>query len=389
MKRIYMDYAATTPVDTEVMAAMQPFFHDTFGNPSSLHGFGQEAKRAVEKARDTIAAYIGASPEEIVFTSGGTESDNWAIKGVAYARKDKGNHIITSSIEHHAVLESCRFLEEDGFEVTRVPVDTDGLVDPSDVEKAITDRTTLISVMHGNNEIGTLQPVAAIGDLARRRGIVFHTDAVQSFGCPPVDVDDMNVDLLSASGHKIYGPKGIGILYIRKGTRIQPFMHGGGQESGRRSSTHNVPGIVGMGKAVELAMADMGQEKDRLISLRDRMIRGILENIEDSRLNGHPVRRLPNNVNVSIEYVEGESLLLSLDMEGIACSTGSACTSSSLEPSHVMMAIGLPHETAHGSLRFTLGRYTREEDIEYVIGILPGIVKRLRAMSPLYKEGRS
>ncbi|MDO9514734.1 MAG: cysteine desulfurase NifS [Syntrophales bacterium] len=388
MKRIYMDYAATTPVDTRVLAAMLPFFNDNFGNPSSLHAFGQEAKRAVEKARDTIAAYIGASPEEIVFTSGGTESDNCAIKGVAYAKKDKGNHIITSSIEHHAVLESCRFLEENGFEVTSVPVDADGLVDPSDVEKAITDRTTLISIMHGNNEIGTMQPVAEIGDIARRRGVVFHTDAVQSFGCPPIDIDGMNVDLLSASGHKIYGPKGVGILYIRKGTRIQPFMHGGGQERGRRASTHNVPGIVGMGKAVELAMADMDQETDRLISLRDRMIRGILENIDDSRLNGHPLRRLPNNVNVSIEYVEGESLLLSLDMEGIACSTGSACTSSNLEPSHVMMAIGLPHETAHGSLRFTLGRYTSEEDIEYVTGILPGIVKRLRAMSPLYKEDR-
>lgn len=386
MKKIYMDYAATTPTDQAVVAAMLPFFYDIFGNPSSLHTFGQEAKHAVETARQTIAASIGAEPEEIVFTSGGSESDNFAIKGVAYARKDKGNHIIISSVEHHAVLEPCQFLEKNGFEVTRLPVDAGGLVDPSDVERVITDKTTLISIMHGNNEIGTVQPVARIGEIARRRGIVFHSDAVQTFGRLPVDVDDLNVDLLSASGHKIYGPKGVGILYIRKGTRIQPFIHGGDQERGRRASTHNVPGIVGMGKAVELAMADMDEETNRLISLRNTMIRGILENIGDSRLNGHPSQRLPNNVNVSIDYVEGESLLLSLDMEGIACSTGSACSSSSLEPSHVLMAIGLSHETAHGSLRFTLGRHTSAEDVKDVIGILPGIVTKLRAMSPLYKN---
>jgi len=385
MKKIYMDYAATTPTDQAVVAAMLPFFYDIFGNPSSLHTFGQEAKHAVETARQTIAASIGAKPEEIVFTSGGSESDNFAIKGIAYARKDKGNHIIISSVEHHAVLEPCRFLEKNGFEVTRLPVDAGGLVDPSDVERVINDKTTLISIMHGNNEIGTVQPVAGIGEIARRRGIVFHSDTVQTFGRLPVNVDDLNVDLLSASGHKIYGPKGVGILYIRKGTRIQPFIHGGDQERGRRASTHNVPGIVGMGKAAELAMADMDEETNRLISLRNTMIRGILENIGDSRLNGHPSQRLPNNVNVSIDYVEGESLLLSLDMEGIACSTGSACSSSSLEPSHVLMAIGLPHETAHGSLRFTLGRHTSAEDIKDVIGILPGIVTKLRAMSPLYK----
>lgn len=386
MKQIYMDHGATTPMDQAVADAMLPFFSETFGNPSSLHAFGQEAKYAIEAARQTIAASIGANSEEIVFTSGGSESNNFAVKGVAYAKKEKGNHIITSAIEHHAILEPCHFLEKHGFEVTRLPVDADGLVDPSDVEQAITSKTILISIMHGNNEIGTIQPVAEIGKIAREREIVFHSDAVQSFGHLPFNVDTMNVDLLSASGHKIYGPKGIGFLYIRKGTRIVPFMHGGDQERGRRASTHNVPGIVGMGKAVELAMNNIHTEVERLTTLRNRMIQGILDNIEYSCLNGHPSRRLPNNVNVSIEYVEGESLLLSLDMEGIACSTGSACTSSSLEPSHVLMAIGLPHEKAHGSLRFTLGRHTREDDTDHVIKTLSGIVTRLRAMSPLYKK---
>lgn len=386
MKQIYMDHGATTPMDQAVVDAMLPFFSETFGNPSSLHAFGQEAKYAIEAARQTIAASIGANSEEIVFTSGGSESDNFAVKGVAYAKKEKGNHIITSAIEHHAILEPCHFLEKHGFEVTRLPVDADGLVDPSDVEQAITSKTILISIMHGNNEIGTIQPVAEIGKIARERGIVFHTDAVQTFGRLPLTVDNLAVDLLSASGHKIYGPKGVGILFIRKGTHIQPFMHGGDQERGRRASTYNVPGIVGMGKAVELAVKNINAETERLTTLRNRMIQGILDNIEYSCLNGHPSRRLPNNVNVSIEYVEGESLLLSLDMEGIACSTGSACTSSSLEPSHVLMAIGLPHEKAHASLRFTLGRHTRENDIDHVIRTLSGIVTRLRAMSPLYKK---
>ena len=381
-----MDYASTTPMDPEVLRAMVPYFSDMFGNPSSVHAFGQEAWQAVEKARETVAAAIGANSEEIVFTSGGSESDNFAVKGIAFGRKDKGNHIITSSVEHHAILETCRFLEKNGFVTTRLPVDETGTVDPADVEKAITDRTILISIMHANNEIGTMQPIAEIGKIARKQGIVFHTDAVQTFGRLPVNVNDLNVNLLSASGHKIYGPKGVGILYVRKGTRIQSFIHGGQQEKGRRASTHNVPGIVGMGKATELAVASMDKEAGRLISLRDKMIRGILENIEDSRLNGHPIQRLPNNVNVSIEYVEGESLLLALDMEGIACSTGSACASSSLEPSHVLTAIGLPHETAHGSLRFTLGGHTSEEDIDYAVGVLPAIVGRLRAMSPLYKK---
>lgn len=386
MRRIYMDYAATTPLDPEVLDVMLPFFSEKFGNPSSLHGFGQEAKYAVESARQTIAASIGADPEEIVFTGSGSESDNFAVKGLAYAGKNKGNHIITSVIEHHAILEPCRFLEKNGFEVTRIPVDSKGMVDPSEVEKAVRKGTVLISIMHGNNEIGTVQPIEAIGALARKHGIPFHTDAVQTFGRLPVNVDALNVDLLSASGHKIYGPKGVGFLYIRKGTRIAPFIHGGEQERGRRASTHNVPGIVGMGKAAEVALNDLDAEAERLTHLRDKLIKGLLENIEDSDLNGHPTERLPNNVNISINYVEGESLLLSLDMEGIACSTGSACSSASLEPSHVLLAIGLPHETAHGSLRFTLGRQTKEDDVDYVIKTLPEIVKRLRAMSPLYRK---
>ncbi len=386
MKRIYMDYAATTPVDPKVLDIMLPYFTDNFGNPSSLHGFGQDAKYAVESARKIIAASIGADPEEIVFTSGGSESDNFAIKGMAYAGQKKGNHIITSAIEHHAILEPCKFLAKNGFEVTLLPVDSKGMVDPSQVDRAITKGTILISVMHGNNEIGAIQPIEEIGAIAREHGIPFHTDAVQTFGRLPVNVDSMNVDLLSASGHKIYGPKGVGFLYIRKGTRVVPFMHGGDQERGRRASTHNVPGIVGLGKATELAMKDLDAEAERLTTLRDRMISGILSRIEDSSLNGHSAKRLPNNINVSIAYVEGESLLLSLDMEGIACSTGSACSSSSLEPSHVLLAIGLPHEAAHGSLRFTLGRQTKEEDVDYVIESLTGIVKRLRAMSPLYRK---
>jgi len=386
MKKIYLDNAATTPTDARVLQAMLPYFTEVYGNPSSLHAFGQEAKHAIEEARCNVAAFIGAKPEEIVFTSGGTESNNFAIKGVAYARREKGNHIITSKIEHHAILEPCHFLEKQGFEITCLPVDEYGLVDPADVDKAITDRTILISVMHANNEIGTIQPIAEIGKIARRRGIYFHTDAVQTLGHLPIDVDALNVDILSASGHKLCGPKGVGILYIRKGVRLRPFMHGGDQEQQRRASTHNVPGIVGFGKAVDLAKEEMGKEIEKLTFLRDTLIKGILSTIEFTRLNGHPIQRLPNNVNVSIAYVEGESMLLNLDMEGIACSTGSACTSSSLEPSHVLMAIGLFHELAHGSLRFSLGRQTSEDDIDYVLTVLPGIVNKLRSMSPLYKK---
>ncbi len=386
MKKIYLDNAATTPTDARVLEAMLPFFLQMYGNPSSLHTFGQEAKHAIEEARYAVAQFIGAKQEEIVFTSGGTESNNSVIKGVCYARRDKGNHIITSKIEHHAVLEPCHFLEKQGFDVTYVPVDEFGLVDPADVKKAITEKTILISIMHANNEIGTIEPIAEIGKIAREKGIYCHTDAVQTLGHIPINVSELNVDLLSGSGHKLYGPKGVGILYLRKGVRMHPFMQGGDQEQSRRASTHNVPGIVGFGKAVELAKEEMAREIEQLTVLRDKLIKRILDKIEYARLNGHPAERLPNNVNVSISYVEGESMLLNLDMEGIACSTGSACTSSSLEPSHVLAAIGLSHELAHGSLRFSLGRLTSEEDVGYVLEFLPRIVRKLRAMSPLYKK---
>ena len=386
MRKIYLDYAATTPTDPEVLKAMLPYFTDRFGNPSSIHSFGQEAKAAVEKARKEIASFLGAKQEEIIFTSGGSESDNFAIKGVAYANKHKGNHIITSSIEHHAVIKSCEFLEKMGFKVTYLPVSKDGLVDPEDVKKAITDKTILISIMHASNEIGTIQPIKEIGKIAREKKIYFHSDAVQTFGHIHINVDELNVDLLSVSAHKLCGPKGIGVLYVRKGTKIVSFIHGGGQERKRRASTENVPAIVGFGKAVEIAKKTMDEEVKKLVILRDKLIKGILEKIDNVYLNGHPARRLPNNVNVSVESIEGESMLLSLDMEGIAASTGSACTSASLEASHVLLALGLSHELAHGSLRFTLGRYTEKEDINKVLEILPKIVKKLRSISPLWKK---
>jgi cysteine desulfurase len=385
MRKIYLDYAATTPADPEVVKAMMPYFSETFGNPSSPHEFGRNARAAVEVARENVAALLGAKTTEIVFTSGGTESNNFAIKGVAYANRNKGNHIITSSIEHHAVTGPCHFLEKQGFEVTVLPVDGYGMVDPDTVRKAITDRTILISIMNANNEIGTIQPIAAIGKLARERGIYLHTDAVQTFAHIPFTVESLNVDLLSLSAHKFYGPKGVGAIYIRKGTRIVPFMHGGEQEGKRRASTHNVPGIVGLSRAVEMAREKLQEEMATQTRLRDRLIKGLLERIDRSRLNGHPTGRLPNNVNISIEFVEGESMLLSLDMEGIACSTGSACSSASLDPSHVLLAIGLSHEMAHGSLRFSLGRFTDEGDIDRVLEALPPIVEKLRRMSPLYR----
>lgn len=388
MKNIYLDYAATTPTNPWVVEAMLPCFTEVYGNPSSLHAFGQRAQHLMEEARQRVASFIGAEPEEIIFTSGGTESNNTAIKGIAAARLAKGNHIITSKIEHHSVLAPCHFLEKQGFYVTYIPVDEYGLVNPGDVEKAFTDKTILISFMHANNEIGAIQPIAQIGRIAREKGVYFHTDAVQTFGHLPIDVNELHLDLLSASGHKLYGPKGVGILYVRKGVRIVPFMHGGDQEKARRASTHNVPGIVGFGKAVELAGEEMAHETARLTALRDKLIDGIVTKISHTRLNGHPSKRLPNNVNVSISYVEGESMLLNLDMEGIACSTGSACSSSSLEPSHVLAAIGLPHELMHGSLRFSLGSPTSEADIDRVLEVLPGIIEKLRAMSPLYKKGR-
>jgi cysteine desulfurase len=386
MKRIYLDNAATTPTDPEVVKAMLPYFSDIFGNPSSLHAFGQEAKRAIEEARDRIASFISAAPEEIVFTSGGTESDNFALKGAAFARRNKGDHIITTAIEHHAVLETGHYLEKQGFRVTYLPVDGLGVVDPEAVKKAITEKTILISVMHANNELGSIQPIAEIGRIAGEREIPFHTDAVQTFGHLPINVDELGVSLLSASAHKLYGPKGVGILYVRKGTKIESFMHGGEQERGRRASTHNVPGIVGLGKAVELAGESLAEERERISQLRDRFIRGILEKIEYTRLNGHPVQRLPNNINICVQYIEGEAMILRLDMSDIACSSGSACSSASMEPSHVLAAIGLPQEFAHGTLRFSLGKYTTGEDIDRVLAELPVIVEKLRSISPLYKK---
>jgi cysteine desulfurase len=387
MNPIYMDYAATTPTDKKVIEAMLPYFGEVCGNPSSLHAFGQEAKAAVEGARKRIASFLGAEPGEIVFTSGGTESDNFAIKGVAYANRKKGDHIITSVIEHHAVLETCRFLEQEGFRVTYLPVEGDGLVDPAVAAGAITDKTILISIMHANNEIGTIQPISEIGAMAREQGIAFHTDAVQTFGHLPFTADALNCDLISASAHKLYGPKGVGLLYIRKGTRIAPFIHGGEQENGRRASTLNVPGIVGFGKAVELAAAELAEEAQRETALRDRFISGVFNRLDGVRLNGHSTRRLPNNINISLTSVEGEGVILSLDMMGIACSTGSACSSSSVETSHVLTAIGLPKEFSHGSLRFSLGRYTRESDIDTVLETLPQVVGRLRSLSPTFNKG--
>jgi cysteine desulfurase len=385
MKRIYLDYAATTPVHPEVVQAMVPYFTQYFGNPSSIHSCGQEARKGVEEARLKVADFIGARPEEVVFTSGGTESDNFALKGVAYANETKGNHIITNAAEHHAVLEPCHFLEKRGFKVTYLPVDQYGMVDPDSVRKAITSQTILVSVMHASNEVGTVQPIAEIGQITREAGVYLHTDAVQTVGHLPINVGELQVDLLSISGHKLYGPKGIGVLYIRKGTKITPFLQGGGQEEGRRGSTYNVPGIVGLGKAIEIARLDMGGEEIRLSDFRDRLIQGLLTKIEYTRLNGHPKKRLPNNVNVSLAFVEGEATLLSLDLEGICASTGSACTSESLEASHVLTAMKVPAEEARCSLRFSLGKWTTESDIEKVLDILPKIITKLRSMSPLYK----
>ena len=388
MRRIYLDYAATTPTHPLVLKAMLPWFTDGFGNPSSIHSFGQEAKGAIEEAREKVAQLIGAKSNEIVFTGSGTEADNFAIKGVAYAKEHEGKHIITTAIEHHAVIETCKFLEKRGFKVTYLSVDRDGLVDLGEIKKAITDETILISVMHANNEIGTIEPIQEIARITKDREICFHTDAVQTVGHLPVDVDELKVDLVSISAHKFCGPKGVGALYIRKGTRIVPFMHGGEQEHGRRASTQNVPGIVGFGKACQLAQQEMGQEKERLETLRDKLINGILNRIDHVHLNGHPTQRLPNNVNISLEFVEGESILLNLDLVGIAASTGSACSSSVLEASHVLLALGLPHESAHSSLRLSLGQETTEKDVDYVLEKLPQIVNKLRAMSPLYKPGR-
>ncbi len=383
---IYLDNAATTATKPEVLEAMLPYFTQVYGNPSSIHRAGRDARRAVEHAREQVAAALNADKGEIYFTAGGSESDNWAIKGTAFAHREKGNHIITTQIEHHAVLHTCQWLERQGFEVTYLPVDADGLVDPADVERAITDRTILVSVMMANNEIGTIEPIAEIARIAHAHGVLMHTDAVQAVGAVEVDVRALGVDMLSLSAHKFYGPKGVGALYVRRGVKLDTYMHGGAQERGRRAGTEYLPGIVGLGKAIELATADITGHAARLTAMRDRLIDGILKEIPYARLNGHRTRRLPGNVNVSIEYIEGEALLLRLDLAGIEGSSGSACTSGSLDPSHVLLAIGLPHEIAHGSLRLTLGDYNTEADVDATLAALPEIVRTLRDMSPMYQD---
>lgn len=384
-KIVYMDHAATTYAAPEVVEAMLPYFSEKFGNPSSVYGIGQENKAAVEEARAKVAAAINAEPNEIYFTAGGTESDNWALKGVAFANIRKGKHIITTAVEHHAILHAAEWLQSQGFEVTYLPVDQYGMVSPADVEKAIRPDTILISVMYANNEVGTIQPIAEIGAIARAHGIYFHTDAVQAVGHVPIDVKAEHIDMLSLSGHKFYGPKGIGVLYIRRGVRIQNLLHGGAQESRHRAGTENVAGIVGLGAAIERSVAAMPEESSRLTAMRDHMIRELLK-IPASHLNGHPTQRLPNNVNITFEYIEGEGILLLLNMFGICASTGSACNSASLEPSHVLTAMGVPHEIAHGSVRLTLGERNTEEDVSYVLEKLPEVVGKLRSMSPLTPE---
>ncbi len=386
MERIYLDNAATTRVRPEVAEAVLPAMTETYGNASSVHSFGREAKKAMEKARAQVAAAIGAKKEEIYFTAGGSEADNWALKGAAHALRRKGLHIITTAIEHHAVLHTCQALEKEGFTVTYLDVHEDGIVRPQELEEAITEETGLVTIMYANNEIGTIQPIAEIGAVCRAHKVLFHTDAVQAVGHMPLDVAAMQIDMLSLSGHKFYAPKGVGALYIRTGVRIENLIEGGAQERNRRAGTENVPAIVGMGRAIELITAEMAEENARISGLRDRLIAGILDAIPESRLNGHPTKRLPGNVNVSIRYIEGEALLLSLDMAGIAASSGSACTSGSLDPSHVLLAIGLPHEIAHGSLRLTIGRDNTQDEIDRVLEELPKIVSRLRAMSPLYDD---
>ncbi|MCI9175285.1 MAG: cysteine desulfurase NifS [Lachnospiraceae bacterium] len=385
-KMIYLDNAATTKTAPEVVEAMLPYFSEFYGNASTVYEFGGKSKEAVSKARETIANALGAKENEIYFTAGGSESDNWAIKAAAEAYKEKGKHIITSKIEHHAVLHTCQWLEQNGFEVTYLDVDEFGVVKLDELKKAIRPDTILISIMFANNEIGTIEPVVEIGKIAKEHGILFHTDAVQAFGQVPIHVDELKIDMLSSSGHKLNGPKGIGFLYIRKGVKIRSFVHGGAQERKRRAGTENVPGIVGFGKAVELAMANMEERTAKERELRDYLMERVLKEIPFSRINGHRTNRLPNNVNICFQFVEGESLLIMLDMKGICGSSGSACTSGSLDPSHVLLAIGLPHEIAHGSLRLTLGEETTREDIDYTVDAVKEIVTQLREMSPLYED---
>lgn len=386
MKQVYLDNAATTMVHKEVVETMNNYYSNLYGNPSSIYDFGQTAKKAITTARESIATVINANPDEVYFTGGGSESDNWAIKGVMSANRKKGNHLITTKMEHHAVLHTCEYLAKNGYEVTYLDVDSDGLISLKELEASIKDNTVLISIMFANNEIGTIQSVKEIGDLSKRHGVLFHTDAVQAFGHVPIDVKEMNIDLLSASAHKIHGPKGVGMLYIRKGIKIDNLIHGGAQENKKRAGTENVPGICGFARAAEIAMESMLEKMTFISGLRDRLIKEIPEKIENVKLNGHPTQRLPGNVNFSFEFIEGESLLLYLDMEGIAASSGSACTSGALDPSHVLMAIGLPHEIAHGSLRLSLSEFNTEEDVTYTIDKLIGVVNRLRQMSPLYNR---
>lgn len=383
---IYLDNAATTKVSEEVFAAMKPYFCEQYANPSAIYTFAGKSMKAVDEARKDVAGLIGAQPNEIYFTAGGSESDNWAVKAAAEAYRAKGRHIITSAIEHHAVLHTCQYLEKQGYEVTYVGVDEYGVIKLDELAAAVREDTVLITVMAANNEIGTIQPLKEIGEIAKKNGILFHTDAVQAYGHIPLDVDALGIDMLSGSGHKLYGPKGIGFLYIRKGVRIGAYVHGGTQERARRAGTHNTPGIVGMGSAARLAAADLEENMKKQAALRDYLIRRVLDEIPYSRLNGHPADRLPGNASFCFRFIEGESLLILLDQKGICASSGSACTSGSLEPSHVLLAIGLPHETAHGSLRLTLSGETTKEELDVTVEELKKIVGRLRSMSPLYED---
>ena len=383
---VYADHSATTAVRPEVLEAMLPYFSENYGNPSSIYKIAQKSKVAVDNARHQVAQAIGAADGEIYFTGCGTEADNWALKSIAENYANKGNHIITSAVEHHAILHTCQYLEKKGIRVTYLPVDKDGQVSVESLREAIDDQTILVSIMMANNEIGTINPIAELGAVCKEKGVLFHVDAVQAVGTLPIDVKAMNIDMLSMSAHKFYGPKGVGALYVRKGIRLKPFMHGGAQENKHRAGTENVPGIVGMGKAIELAEAEREANAQRLQAMRDRLIAGIEEKIPYARLNGSRTQRLPGHVNFSFQFIEGESLLMLLDFCGICASSGSACTSGSLDPSHVLLAIGLPHEIAHGSLRLTLGRENTMEDVEYILEKLPPIVERLRAMSPLYED---
>lgn len=383
---IYLDNAATTSLAENAFEAMKPYLLNDFANPASIYQFAAKSREAVENARDSIARILGAKSSEIFFTAGGSESDNWAIKGVALSLKDKGKHIITSSIEHHAVLNTCKFLEKNGYEVTYLPVDEEGKVDTNELEAAIRPDTVLISIMFANNEIGTIEDIATIGSIAKKHGVLFHTDAVQAFGHVPINVDEMNIDLLSASGHKFHGPKGVGFLYVRSKIKLENLIHGGSQERNRRAGTSNVPGIVGMGYAAELSASGMAERNEKIAKLRDHMIDRVLAEIPYSRVNGSRVDRLSNNAHFCFRFIEGESLLILLDQKGICASSGSACTSGSLDPSHVLLAIGLPHEIAHGSVRFTLSENNTKEEIDFVVDELKKILERLRSMSPLYED---